>query len=229
MSSLDVRILQRHPASPRRAPGAITVLVADRQPLFREAVARAIRRRPELTLAGDAADGWTALELIRTQQPDVAVVGCVLDGIDGSRILNAVVRDALPTRVLLVGSAADQAGYDAIAAGAAGWLSRLSRADELCESILAAARGEMVLRHEVQTAIARRIRERSRSEPDVLSARERDLLRLLADGRTPAQAGHVLHVSPGTVKAILLGMYKRLGVADRAALVALGLRRGWID
>jgi two-component system nitrate/nitrite response regulator NarL len=229
MNRWDSYRAERASAADHDQPGAITVLVADRQPLFREAVMRAVRQRAQLRVIGDAADGWAALDAIRLQRPTVALVACDLDGINGYRVLNAVVRDELPTRILLIGAATEHAGYDAISAGAAGLLSRFSRADDLYEAVVAAARGRMVLRHEIQSAIARRIRERSIAGPDVLNARERDLLRLLADGRTPAQAGTALHLSGGTVKSMLLRLYKRLGVADRAALVALGLRRGWIE
>jgi two-component system nitrate/nitrite response regulator NarL len=229
MTSFDLRAGARAAIDRGTRMEAITVLAADRQPLFREAVMRAVRQRPALRLVGDAEDGWAALEIIRLERPTVAVIACDLDRIDGLRVLNAVVRDELPTRVLLVGSAAEQAGYHAIAAGASGWLSHFSRADEVCEAIIAAAHGQMVLRHEVQSAIAERIRERSRHGTDVLSPRERELVRLLADGRSPTQAGRELHLSAGTVKSTLLRLYKRLGVADRAALVAVGLRRGWID
>jgi two-component system nitrate/nitrite response regulator NarL len=229
MGNFDLRAAGRPAVDRSIRAKAITVLAADRQPLFREAVMRAVRQRAELQLVGDAGDGHDALELIRLHQPTVAVIACDLDRIDGRRVLNAVVRDDLPTRILLVGSAADQSGYDAIAAGAAGWLSHFSHADEVCEAIIAAAGGKMVLRQEVQTAIADRIRAHSKLGPDVLSPRERDLLRLLAEGRSPSQVGRELHLSAGTVKSTLLRLYKRLGVADRAALVAIGLRRGWIE
>jgi two-component system nitrate/nitrite response regulator NarL len=211
------------------SPHIIRVVVADRQPLFREAVTRVVRQRAVLLLCGEADDGRTALELIRTRRPDVAVLGRDLGGIDGFRLLNAVIRDRLPTRVLLVGTTVDQASYDAIAAGAAGWMSRFSAAEELGQSIVAAGRGRVTLRRDAQSAIARRIRERRELGIDVLSDRERRLLELLADGRSPGEAGRVLFISPATVKAILLRLYRRTGVTDRAALVAMALRRGWIS
>jgi two-component system nitrate/nitrite response regulator NarL len=228
MTSLDLHRPVAPAPRPPTAPEPIDVVVADRQPLFREAVTRVVRQRSRLRLLGEADDGRAALQLVRVHRPAVAVLGRDLDGIDGFRVLNAIVRDDLPTRVLLVGSAADQPGYDAIAAGAVGWLSRSSGADELGESILAAGAGRMALRPDVQSALARRIRERAGDGRGVLSERERRLLELLADGRSPAEAGRTLHVSPGTVKTVLLGLYRRLGVTDRAALVAMALRRGWI-
>jgi two-component system, NarL family, nitrate/nitrite response regulator NarL len=229
MLSTDRRTDSSQSTVERAAREAITVLAADRQPLFREAVSRALRRRPGLQLIGTASEGWAALKLIREERPQVAVVAVDLDGIDGRRLLNAVVRDDLPTRILLLGSSFHGTGYDAIAAGAAGWVSHATRADELCDSIAAVARGQMVLPAAEQATIVRRIREGAGHAPEILNARERDLIRLLADGRSPTEIGRSLHLSPGTVKSTLLRLYKRLGVADRAALVALGLRRGWIE
>lgn len=215
----------------RPVPEPTSVLIADPQPLFREAVVRLIRQRADLQLApvAEAEDGWTALELIRGQRPSVAIVARDLGDLDGLRVLNAVTRDGLPTRILLVGDTPAAAGYDAIAAGAAGWISRLSDPDAIAASVVAAATGRMALHPDMQSALTEHIRERSLLRSAVLSQRESDILRLLADGRPFPEVGTTLHISAGTVKSTLLGMYKRFAVGDRAAVVALALRRGWIE
>lgn len=103
----------------------VRVLVADRQPLFREAAARAVRQRAQFHLVGEVGDGQSALRLLRAEAPDVALVDVRLPGIDGRRVLNAAVRDGLTSRILLISSADDgAAGYAALEAGAGGWLSR---------------------------------------------------------------------------------------------------------
>lgn len=208
----------------------VRVLVADRQPLFREAVARAIRQRAQFSLVGEVGDGRSALRLLRGEQPDVALVDVRLPGIDGHRVLNAAVRDGLTSRILLLSSVDDAASsYAAIEAGAGGWLSRTVDAEELCVAIAAAARGEIALGRDAHTSIAGEIRRRASEREEILSDRERDVLLYVADGLGAREIGERLHLSTGTVKSCLLQIYRRFGVSERAAAVALALRRGMID
>ncbi len=230
LSSGPVRAATRPERSSGPAAAPTRVLIADRQPLYRDAVARALRQHPQLQSVGEAADGRTALELIRRLEPEIAIVDVRLEQIDGRRVLNAVVRDELPTRIVLLAAAtATDGGYEAIAAGAAGWLSRAIEATELCEAIESVARGETALGREAQTEIAHEIRERAQGGQPVLSEREQAVLVLVADGRSAEEIGRALHLSTGTVKSVLLRIYKRFGVSERAAAVAVALRRGLID
>lgn len=211
------------------APRPIGVLVADRHPLFREGLARAVRQRAAFQLVGEVADGRAALERIRRVGPDVAIVDVDLRGLGGAQVLNAVVRDRLPTHVLLVAATvdADQA-YRAIAAGAAGLLSKQTDAEALCGAVSAAAAGEVPLAPEAQTGLAVAIRRHGAGPPPIISDRQRQILLRLADGASAAEIGQALHLSTRTVKASLLQLYERFGVSERAALVAATLRRGLI-
>jgi two-component system nitrate/nitrite response regulator NarL len=221
-------VMQLGPAAPHAAP--ITVLAASRQPLFREAVSRAMRQRTGFRVVAESGDGREALQIIRRAGPDVAVVGVDLPGIDGHRVLNAVIRDELPTGVLLVGAMADsRASYDAIAAGAAGWLSMDADEGQLCDAVVAVARGDIALAPDVQHAIAAEIRRRSGAPRPVLDEREQQVLTLVAAGLSAERIAEQLHVSPGTVKSSLLRLYKRFGVSERAAAVAVAIRRGLIE
>ncbi|MDW5593366.1 response regulator transcription factor [Conexibacter stalactiti] len=209
----------------------VRVLVADRQPLFREAAARAVRQCAQFRLVGEAGDGRSALRLLRVEHPDVAIVDVRLPGIDGRRVLNAAVRDGLASRILLISAADDAASsYAAIEAGAGGWLSRTVDAGELCTAIAAAARGEVALGRDAHTLIAGEIRRRAASERDaILTERERQVLIFVADGLGAREIGERLHLSTGTVKSCLLQIYRRFEVSERAAAVAVALRRGLIE
>jgi two-component system nitrate/nitrite response regulator NarL len=207
----------------------VRVLVADGEPLFLEAVARAVRQRAGLELVGEVADGRAALEAIERELPDVAVVGLHLPRLDGLRVLNAVVRDGLGTRVLLLAAAAQAGGaHDAIGAGAAGWLSRVADEGELCAAIATVAHDRVATTPDALTAIASEIRRRRGPTP-LLDDRERDVLALAARGLRDQEIGHELHLSPTTVKAIVVRLHKRLGVSSRVAAVAEALRLGLID
>jgi two-component system, NarL family, nitrate/nitrite response regulator NarL len=208
----------------------VRVLAADGQPLYREAVARAIRERPELELVGQAGDGREALAAIGESQPDVAVIDRTLTGLSGYQVLNAVARDGLRTRVVLIAAKPEPGDvYAALAGGAAGYLTKDADARELCDAITAVARGKTVLASELQAGVAGEIRLRAPHERPVMSERERETLTLIAEGLSAPQIGRTLHLSTATVKTHLQHIYEKLGVSERAAAVAEAMRRGLLE
>jgi two-component system nitrate/nitrite response regulator NarL len=213
-----------------RSPSRIEVLIADDHPLYRKAVADAIKGRPGLALVSEVGDGREALEQIRARQPAVALLDVQMPGLDGLAVLNAVTREQLPTRVLLLTAQLDSAAaFKAIGAGATGCLLKDASADEVCDAIAAVARGETVLAPEVQAAIASEIRIRSVQERPILSPREHEILVLTADGLSAPDIAKRLVLSPATVRTHLQHLYDKLEVSDRAAAVAEAMRRGVIE
>src|SRR4051812_47920553 len=101
----------------------VTVLVAESQPLFRDALARVVRRDPLCRLVGEEVEGRSALHAIRTLRPDVALLGSPLEGLAAERVARAVVRDRLLTRAVLLLSEGD-AAFRALGGGAAACLTR---------------------------------------------------------------------------------------------------------
>src|SRR5919197_4444088 len=134
----------------------ITVLAADGQPLFRDALARVIRQHARLALVAEAADGPAALEAIDRLQPRVAVVSQALDRLDGGRIARAVRRDGLATRIVVLTDAQEprNGAYQAIESGAAACVSREASAEQLCDAIVAAAGGDVYVGRELQRGLA---------------------------------------------------------------------------
>ena len=206
------------------------MLAADRRPLYRDALVRAIRERPELELVAYASDGREALNAIGETRPDVAVIDRSLGTVSGEQILNAVGRDGLGTRVIMI-AAEPPSGtvYSAIAKGAAGYLTTDADARQLCEAISAVARGSTVLAPELQAGIAGEIRLRETGCRPLLSERERQTLKLVAEGLSAPDIGRRLHLSTGTVKTHLAHLYEKLGVSERAAAVAEAMRRGLLE
>lgn len=206
------------------------VLAADGQPLYRDAIARAVRERPELELVAQAGNGREALHAIGAQEPDVAVLDRTLTGLTGEQVLNAVARDGLRTRVVLIAAQADPGEvYAALACGAAGYLTKDASARELCDAITAVARGRTVLAPELQAAVAGEIRLRAPRDRPVMTERERETLVLIAKGLSAPQIGLALHLSTATVKTHLQHIYGKLGVSERAAAVAEAMRRGLLE
>ena len=208
----------------------LTILIADDHPVYRQGLERAIGEHSELDLVGSTADGRQALERIHELEPDVAVVDVRMPGLDGLKIVGAVQRDGLRTRVMLLTGYEDSgAAYKALAQGAAGYVSKASDHTELCESIVAAGRGETVIAPQFAAGIATEIQLRETSDRPTLTARETEVLRLLAEGRTAARIGDELHLSEATVKTHLNNLYEKLGVSDRAAAVATAMRWGLLE
>ena len=211
-------------------PGRVRVVVADDHPLFRGAVVRAVRERAEFELVGEAADGRSALAAIRELEPAVALLDVKMPGLDGLQVLNAVRRDGLATRVILLSAYLDgTTAFEAVAQGAAAFLSKDADQQVIIDTVAAVSRGETVIGPEVQAGRADEIRLRgSRSRPG-LSPRELEILKHIAAGRSAPEIGKVIHLSPATIKSHLQSLYEKLGVSDRAAAVAEAMRRGLLE
>jgi two-component system nitrate/nitrite response regulator NarL len=208
----------------------IRVLVADNHPLYREAVAVAIRRAPGLELVAEEVDGRGALDAIRAIKPDVALLDMRMPELDGLQVLNAVVREGLGTRVVFLSAHVDGGTvYAAVGAGAHGYLSKDTRGQAVCDAVMVVARGGTVLPPEVQEGIASEIRSRAADERPLLSPREHEVLKLIAEGCSTPEMAKRLQLSQGTVKSHLQNLYGRLGVSDRAAAVAEAMRRGLLE
>jgi two-component system nitrate/nitrite response regulator NarL len=208
----------------------VTVLVADDHPLYREGVVRALSASGQVEIVAEVADGRAALAQIQEQQPDVALVDYKLPELDGVAVVNAVVRDALPTRVLLVSAFTDSGVvYRALETGAAGFVSKEARRDEIVDAVLACARGENVVPPEVAAGLVSEIRLRKQDDRPALTEREQEILRLIAAGKSLPEIAKELYLGVTTVKTHAQHLYKKLGVSDRAAAVASAMRRGLIE
>jgi two-component system, NarL family, nitrate/nitrite response regulator NarL len=214
--------------SPKQA--RVRVVVAEDHPLFRDAIVRAVKERPDFELVAEVADGRKALAEIRRLQPDVAVIDLKMPKLDGLQVLNALRRDGLSTRVVLLSAFLEgSVAFEAVAAGAAAYISKDAERERICDTIAAVARGETVLAAEIQAGVADEIRQRYRPERPQLSKREQEVLVHVAEGRSAPEIANLLHLSPTTVKGHLQSLYEKLGVSDRAAAVAEAMRRGLIE
>jgi two-component system nitrate/nitrite response regulator NarL len=208
----------------------IRVLVADDHPLYREAVVRAVRARPEFDLIAQAEDGREALGVIREDMPDIAVLDVEMPSLGGVEVVRAVNRDALATRIVLLSAHLESdTVYAAVQAGVSAYLSKAWPAERICDALVAVARGDIILPNEIQAGLAAAIRSNAAGARLHLTPREQDVLGRLAEGKSSPQIAAELHVSPATVKTHLKTLYEKLGVSDRAAAVAEAMRRGLIE
>ncbi|HKV19819.1 MAG TPA: response regulator transcription factor [Mycobacterium sp.] len=208
----------------------VRVVVGDDHPMFREGVVRALVSSGEIEVVAEAEDGSEALELIREHRPQVALLDYRMPGMDGAEVAAAVIRDELPTRVLLV-SAHDESAivYKALQQGAAGFLSKESTRSELVSAVVRCSKGKDVLTPELATGLASEIRRRNEPDVPALSPREREVLNLIASGSSIPAMAKQLFLAPSTVKTHVQRLYEKLGVSDRGAAVAEAMRRKLLD
>ncbi|HKP20350.1 MAG TPA: response regulator transcription factor [Thermoleophilaceae bacterium] len=208
----------------------IRVVVADDHPLYRTGLVDTVKRRPDLELVGQAEDGESALDEIRSQAPDVCVLDVKMPGLGGVDVLKALEREGMPVRVVFVSAYYDSdVVYGALGSGASGYLSKDSTGDEICDALVAAAQGRTTLGADIQAAVAREIRRRSGDQERLLTPREDEVLRMTAEGLSAPDIARKLHLGATTVKTHLQRVYEKLGVSDRAAAVAEAMRRGILD
>ncbi len=207
--------------------GRVTVLVADDHPLYRDGIIRAVKARPDLELVGEAKDGRDALVLIQELAPDVAVVDINMPSLSGIQVVTALSDVQSPTRVLVLTAYTDSDRvYDALAAGARGYLLKDVDRRTICDAIARVARGRTVFSPDLHDGIADQIRAHRHDPRPRLTPREREILTLAAEGRSAPEIARTLFLSPATIKTHLSHIYDKLEVNDRAAAVAKALREG---
>lgn len=203
----------------------LRILVADDQPLLRRGLRTVLELEPGMEVVGEAGNGEEAVSLARRLRPDVVLMDLQMPVVDGVEATRALAGSG--PRVLVL-TTFDDEDYvlDAIHAGAAGYLLKDVRAEELCDVIRRVAAGERFIQPRVAAIYLRREAERRAGVPDEpLSPREHEVLALLARGRTNREIADELGVATSTVKNHVNAILGKLRVRNRteAALRARGL------
>jgi two-component system, NarL family, nitrate/nitrite response regulator NarL len=208
----------------------IRVVVVDDHPFFRDGVTRGLHTSGQIRVVGEAGDGREGLEVITRETPDVALVDYQMPDMDGLDLVHAVVRDKLPTRVLLLSAVTDSAiVFRAVQEGAAGYLSKDARRADIIDAVLRVAKGHTVVPPGLADGLVEQIRLRAQPDVPVLSERERQVLQAFARGLSVPQTAAELFLGASTIKTYTQRLYEKLGVSDRAAAVAEAMRRGLLD
>ena len=208
----------------------IEVVVVDDHPFFRDGVSRGLTNSGLITVVAEAENGRDGLAAIAEHRPQVAVVDYQMPDLDGIAVTQAVVRDGLPTRVLLLSAITDSpVVFRALEVGASGYLSKDARRAEIVDAVLSVAQGRTVVPPELAGSLAQEIRMRAQPAGPVLSERELQVLKGFARGLSIPQLAKELFIGASTVKTHTQRLYEKLGVSDRAAAVAEGMRRGLLE
>jgi DNA-binding NarL/FixJ family response regulator len=217
-------------------PAPIRVVVVDDQELVRSGFCVILDAADGITVVGEAGNGEAAVAAVAAQHPDVVLMDIRMPGMDGLEATRLITRDlsAPPKVVMLTTFDLDDYVYEALRAGASGFLLKDSPRHDLIAAIRAAAAGDALLAPSVTRrlieAFARRPPEATPSPSQLasLTARERDVLLLLARGRSNAEIAVALFVSEATVKTHVGNVLAKLGLRDRVQAVILAYETGLV-
>ena len=199
----------------------IRILLAEDQGMVRGALAALLDLEDDLEVVAEAADGVEAFRLVAETKPDVVLTDIEMPGKTGLELAADLREQHAPPKVVILTTFA-RGGYlrRAMDAGAAGYLLKDSPAGQLAEAIRRVHQGLKAIDPELALA--------AWSEPDPLTDRERQVLRLAGDGQTNAQIGAALHLSEGTVRNYLSEAIGKLGAQNRVEAARLARDRGWL-
>lgn len=209
------------------------VVLADDHPVVREGLCRLLRDSQEIQVVGEAGDGHEALRLARTLLPDILVVDLSMPGLDGIE-LTKLIADELP-RVKVVGltmHASEEYAIRLLRAGARGFIGKGAAGSEILSAILKVAAGGTYLPPALLEVLPQRLAggRRLNADPlEMLSDREMQVLKLLAEGRTGREIGHELHLSVKTIDTYRARLLAKLNLETTADLIRFALRHRVIE
>lgn len=213
----------------------IRVVIADDQGMVRAGFRSLLDAEPDIRVVGEAADGESALAALRTLQPDVVLMDIRMPVLDGIAATRRVLGEGLASRVLILTTFdLDEYVFEALRAGASGFLLKDSPAEELVAAIRVVAAGDALL----DSAVTRRVIDafvQRRTVPAAiggalatLTPREREVLGLMARGLSNADIGRRLYISDGTTKTHVSNILAKLGLRDRVQAVIFGYESGLV-
>lgn len=217
------------PAQPPSAP--IRVVLADDHGIVRAGLRALLDAQPDISVIGEAADGPSAVQLARELRPTVVIADLSMPG-GGLPTINEINELGLPTRVLVLTVHAEERYLlPVLEAGGSGYVRKSSAHTDLLNAIRTVARGEVFLDPAATKTLLRGYLGRvnsgdERALGEVLSEREREVVKLTAEGHTAHQAAEILSLSPKTVETYRHRAMQKLGLTNRAELVRYALRAG---
>jgi DNA-binding NarL/FixJ family response regulator len=205
----------------------IRVMLVDDHPVVREGLRGMLEAEPDLTVVAEAGSGEEAVAQARVTETDVILMDLRMRDLDGVGATERILADDPRTRVVVLTTYETDADIlRAVEAGASGYLLKDASRVDLANAVRAAARGETVLAPSVAGRLVNQVR---RPVTQSLSAREVEVLALVAKGLTNADIGRALHISEATVKTHLLRAFGKLGVSDRTAAVTTAMALGLLS
>ena len=214
---------------------SITILLAEDHIIVREGTRELLQHQPDMEVVGEASDGEEAVILAKQLKPDVIVMDIAMPKLNGIEATKQIKKFRPATAVLILTAYdTDQYIMALLEAGAAGYLLKSVRGNQLIDAIRAVYAGESVLQPSTTRRVIEQLKAKASGEEEVpsflpLSDREMEVLRLSAKGVSNKGIADTLFLSNRTVQSHLSNIFKKLAVASRTEAVLFGLKRGWFS
>ncbi len=206
------------------------ILIADDHGIVRSGVKLLLDRQPDMEVVAEAEDGVDALEQAVRLKPDIAVLDVSMPRMTGLQATHEIKRQSPDTQVLILSMHDDERYlFEALRAGASGYVLKRAADKDLVDAVRAASRGEPFLTSNAQQALIRDFIERGEAATDELSPREQEVVKLIAEAHTNKEIAEILHLSEKTVESHRGRVLQKLGMRDRVELVRYAIRRGLVE
>lgn len=209
----------------------ITIVLADDHPVVRQGLGAVLKAEPDFHLIGETGDGLETVDLVKRLRPDILVLDLMMPGLNGLEVTRRVRRCSPQTRVLIFSMYPNEAYVvESLQNGASGYVLKCSSTAELARAVREVAAGRRYLSpplsERVIEAYAQKVRETSLDAYDTLTAREREVLHLVAEGRTNACIAAQMSISVRTAEVHRANMMRKLSLRSQAEVVLYAVRRG---
>jgi DNA-binding NarL/FixJ family response regulator len=207
------------------------ILVADDHGIVRSGIKLLLERQPDLQVVAEAADGVEAVELALASRPDLCILDVGMPRMTGLQAAREIRSFLSGTRVLMLSMHDDEHYlFEALKAGAAGYVLKREADQDLVGAVRAVGRGEAFLTNAAERSIIRDWMSGSSPGPAIpLTPREEEVVKLIAEAHTNAQIAQVLHLAEKTVESHRANVLRKLGMRDRVELVRYAIRRGLVE
>jgi DNA-binding NarL/FixJ family response regulator len=208
--------------------GNLRILIADDHGIVRSGLKLLLDRQSDLEVVAEAEDGVDALEKALSVRPDVAILDVSMPRMTGLQATHEIRKQAPQVQVLILSMHEDERYlFEALRAGAAGYVLKRAADKDLLEAVRAAARGEPFLTASAQQSLIRDFL--TRGEQPELTPREQEIVKLIAEAHTNREIAEILHLSEKTVESHRANVLQKLGMRDRVELVRYAIRHGLVE
>ena len=212
----------------------IRVLLADDHPIVRAGIRAELERLPGVQVTAEASDGREALELVQTHRPNIVFMDISMKGLNGLEATARITKDFPGVRVVILSMhQSEEYFWQALKAGAAGYLLKKAATAELSSAVEQVSRGEIYLAREISNRLVKKLPlqqlAHQKTPLEKLTDRQREILQLIAEGQTTKAIALILKVSPKTVEYHRAKLMERLNIFDIPGLVRFALQTGLIS